>query len=125
MALPPRRRRGLAGRALAAVALLAQLAAWTLVPAIPVASAEGQDGICHASAGEGAPDQPTGHTGRDCALCPFCLNFAAPPPLHAAEIRLPEPPLAAIVPTVVLPPATAPPNRPSTTASPRGPPAPI
>jgi hypothetical protein len=112
----------LIGRLLAIAALLGQLAAWAAIEPVDVALAHGLDGICRVPYADRAPANAPAHSDHNCALCPFCLSFAAPTPLPTAAPALPGPPWSAIPAAVMLPPATAPPVLPLTTARPRGPP---
>lgn len=115
------------GLFLALLALGVQLAIGAVVPQPQVGLALDELGvICHAPAAPGETPSPPPHRMPDCVLCPLCAAMAAPPHVLASGAPVvPRPSHVTIIaPTGWLPPATAPPVAPLTTAQPRGPPIP-
>jgi hypothetical protein len=112
------------GLLLALVALAVQLAAVGVVP-FAGAPAAGVDRLLAVSICHGDSGTPAGHHAPACTVCPICQAIA-----HAG-VLLASPAFGFVAPAMVamrafaLPPARAPPGRPTTAASARGPPLPL
>jgi hypothetical protein len=110
------------------VALFAQIAAANPLPrsgagGIPAASVLGIEvPICGES--QGPTGQLPGHGHHHALPCGACLCCHAPAVIAAQAVCLPLPAAVVYAPTVVLPPATAPPQRLAARPPPRAPPLP-
>jgi hypothetical protein len=122
------RRTFASGLLFALLALVAQLAAGATVPHMTnlgiadLAVIADATTICHAhETSDQAPVPP--HNPTDCPICPLCVSLSAAAFAIAADPALPTPRIINVAPTVILPPATAPPAILVLAARPRGPPA--
>jgi hypothetical protein len=117
------------GLLLAVVALAMQLAAGSLVPRASISDSVDQliaSAICHADSDIPTPNNaPAQHHAPDCAVCPICQAMAQAPMLLSAPMAVLLAPVLRMAASFILPPARAPPGRPATAASARGPPATI
>jgi hypothetical protein len=115
----------IAGNWLAALALVAQLAAASVV-AMPTTPAVALDGLIAASLCTGAHDAaggaPAHHHAPDCTLCPLCQAIAHAGVLLASPAFALDAPPAARERSTLPPPARAPPAHALGAAYPRGPP---
>jgi hypothetical protein len=115
--------------------LLLVLAIRTAASLLPMAGADDQasgnlvaflarQAICHAGGAtdDGQSHHPAQHD-HDCDLCPICQLMAAPLLSPASTAWLPPRAIAVTIRLADLPPATGPPLRLRSAASPRGPPA--
>ena len=106
----------------ALLAIVAQLALATAVPASPVSLTDVMV-LCQHDGSAGSPPAPS-HQSPDCLVCFFCHNVEVPAGIAASPPLLPAPSTVRIARAAVLPPATAPPLRFVLAAHPRGPPIP-
>jgi hypothetical protein len=122
------RRTSASGLLFALLALVAQLVSGATIPHLTslgmteLAVIADATTICHAhESSDQAPAPP--HNPEDCQVCPLCASLSGGAFAIAADPVLPTPRIILVAPTVILPPATAPPAVLVLAAQPRGPPA--
>ena len=117
------RRTSASGLLFAVLALVAQLASGATVPRMAdQAAIADATTICHAhETSDQAPAAP--HNPADCPICPLCISLSGTAFAITADPVLPTPRSIEVAPTIILPPATAPPSIPVLAQKPRGPPA--
>jgi hypothetical protein len=118
-----RHTRKASGLFLALLAIVAQLALASVVPASAVSLAD-VTVLCQHDGNPAAPAAPP-HQSPDCLLCFFCHHAGGPAGVIAAAPMLTPPQAMMLARAAILPPATAPPVRIVLAAGPRGPPIPV